>query len=249
MSKVSVSADSRLIDVCRYGFDAAASTFGSNDPAGTSWRVYKWLGGLGTFQVSRFSVLHLFTVDALDLEHYRYDLHPAALTPGSNDPIGSFRVISAWLHDSGVSQVSVSVCFRPINVSRFEFNTATSTPGSMDLPATLPRVYKWLHHSGMSTVSCFIFLSWIGADMLNLDIYRFNLDVATSTAGPMGPIAMFQGISAWFHRTGTHPVSCFDFMRLADFSRYGFDSSTSMAEPDESIQTFCGTGGWHGRHW
>ena len=223
--------------------------FGSNDPAGTSWRVYEWLGGLGTFQVSRFSVLRLFTVDVLDLERYRYDFHPAASTPGSNNPIGSFRVVSAWLHDSGASQVSVSIRFHPINISRFEFNTAASTPGSMDLPATLSRVYEWLHRSGMSAVSHFIFSSWIGTDMLDLDIYRFDLDAATSMAGLMGPIATFRGISAWFRRTGTHPVSRFDFMRLADFSRYGFDSSVLTAEPDESVRMFCGTDGWHGRHW
>ena len=235
-----------MIDVCRYRFDAAASTFGSNDPAGTSRRVYEWLGGLGTFQVSRFSILRLFTIDALDLERYRYNFHPAASTPGSNDPIGSFRVVSAWLRNSGASQVSVSIHFRPINVSRFKFNMAASTPGSMDLPATLPRVYEWLRRSGMSVVSRFIFSSWIGADMLDLDIYRFDLDVATSTAGLMGPIATFRGISTWFRRTGTHPVSRFNFMRLADFSRYRFDSSASTAEPDKSVRTFCGTGGWHG---
>ena len=46
VSKVSPSAFSHLTDVSRYHFDAAVLTFGSNDPAGTSQRVYEWLGGL-----------------------------------------------------------------------------------------------------------------------------------------------------------------------------------------------------------
>ena len=39
-------------------------------------------------------------------------------------------------------------------------------------------------------------------------------------------------------------VSCFDFMHLADFSRYGFDSSASMVRPNESVRMICMADGW-----
>ena len=84
------------------------------------------------FQVSRFSILRLFTIYALGLEHYRYDLHPAVLMPGSNDPIGSFWVVSMWLRDSSESQVSISVHFHLINISRYDFDLTTLMPGSND---------------------------------------------------------------------------------------------------------------------
>ena len=104
-------------DICRVKFDAAASMPGSVDLLATFQVVSGWLHSMGTSQVSHFVFLHLIDADALDLEHYRYDLHPAALTPGSNDPIGLFRVVSTWLRDSGASQVSVCMS----KVSLFDF--------------------------------------------------------------------------------------------------------------------------------
>ena len=211
-----------------------------------------WPRSVGTSQVSCFVVLSHFVVDALGLEVYRFNIDPITLpspSTESNDSIRTFWIVSGWLCDAGAFQVSVLDVWRSTDVCRFEFHMATLPPRSIDLQATLWGVSAWLHNLGMSQVSRFVPLRYFVIHTLNLGLHRFNLDAATSTAGPMGPIATFQGISAWFRHTGTHPVGRFDFMRLADFSRYGFDSSASMAEPDESVRTFCGTCGWHGRHW
>ena len=103
---MSPSADSRSINVYRFRFDAAASTPGSNDPIGTSGGVSELLRGVGAYPVSHFVFSSLIVVETLDLELSRFDLHPAASMLGSNDPIGTFRVVSAWLCDSRAPQVS-----------------------------------------------------------------------------------------------------------------------------------------------
>ena len=131
-SKVSVSARLHLIDVCRYNFDSTTLMPGSNDPAGTSRRVYKWLGSLGTFQVSCFSVLCLFTIDALDLERSRCDLDSTTSplpSNESNDSVRTFRVVFGWLHRSQhiiSSQVGVFDFCCLTDVSRCDLHHSAS---------------------------------------------------------------------------------------------------------------------------
>ena len=98
---------------------------------------------------------------------------------------------------------------------------------------------------GMSQVSHFAFLRYFGTDMLNLELYRSDLHVAASMPGPMDSMSTFRSISAWLHDSGASQVSHLNFWHLADLYRFGFDSSASASRYNKSIQTICGTGGWH----
>ena len=121
-----------LADICRYGFDVAALTVELNDSISTVWRDSRWLHDVGTSQVSRFAFLRYFGIDTLDLDVYRFDLHPAVLTPESNDSIGTFGRVSGWLHCIGEYPVSCFIFSRCIDLHSFEFQSSTSTAGSMD---------------------------------------------------------------------------------------------------------------------
>ncbi|KIM57561.1 hypothetical protein SCLCIDRAFT_28781 [Scleroderma citrinum Foug A] len=91
----------------------------------------------------------------------------------------------------------------------------------------------------MSAVSDFIFSRLIDADVLDfqssifaprlprhpalkgsqvdwivLTCPRFNLDVATSTAGPMDPTAMFRHISGWLHDSHASQQHCLHLFRV-----------------------------------
>ena len=169
MFEVSLLDLFRLTDVCRCNFGAATSMPGSVDLPAMFQVVSGWLHGMGMSQVSHFMFLHLIDADVLDLEHYRYDLHPAMSTPGSNNPIGLFRVISMWLHDSAASQVSISVRFHLINISRYDFDSTTLTPGSNDPIGTYGVGLGWLRKSGTSAVSDFVFSRLIDTNALNLE--------------------------------------------------------------------------------
>ena len=63
-----------------------------------------------------------------------------------------------------MSKVSVSACFRSINVYRYEFDAAASTDESNDSVSTLWRVTGWLCSAGMSAVSLFVFSRRYGFD-------------------------------------------------------------------------------------
>ena len=90
MFKVSVSVFTRSTDVSRYGFDMAASTFGSNDPKGTSRKVSAWLCGAGMHPVSHFNFCGL-----ADICRYGFDV--AMSMAGSIDPMGMFGGETKWL--------------------------------------------------------------------------------------------------------------------------------------------------------
>ena len=109
MSKVSPSADSRSTDVCRFRFDAATSTLGSNDPIGTYRGVSAWLGSLGTSQVSHLVFLHCFVTDPLDLGLYRCDLDAATLMAGSMDSVSMFWKVSGWLRNVAMLDINIVV--------------------------------------------------------------------------------------------------------------------------------------------
>ena len=144
-SKVSPSADSRSTDVCRFRFDAATSTLGSNDPIGMSRKVSAWLRSAGTHLVSHFDFCGLADI-------CRYGFNVAALTVESNDSISTVWRDSGWLHDVGTSQVShfAFLCYfdtdaLDLDLYRFDFGSIASTLGSNDPIRTFRIVYGWLH--------------------------------------------------------------------------------------------------------
>ena len=132
-----------LADICRYGFDAAALTVESNDSISTVWRDSGWLRDVGTSQVSRFAFLRYFGIDALNPDLHRFDLQSSTSTPGSNDPMQTFRVVLGWLRYAGASAVShfVILCLfvvdtLDLDLYRFNLDSSGSTARSIDLQAT-----------------------------------------------------------------------------------------------------------------
>ena len=163
-------------------------TPGSIDPTGMSGRVSGWLRGAGTYPVSPFDLLRCFVIQTLDPDLYRFDLQSSTLPPGSNDLIQAFQVVSAWLRNPTAFQVShfdFSCCF---DLYRFDLDPITSTMPSNISIWTFRSVCRWLHRSGTFQVSCFVVLGLFIIDALDLDVYRFNLDLIASMAGSNGPI-------------------------------------------------------------
>ena len=178
----------------------------------------------------------------------RLDLDAAASTAGPMDSVSMVWSVSAWLHDASAYLVSRFDFLRLIDLYSFDLNPAASTPRSIDPIATFQREFRSLRGPGTSAVSRFALSCWFLIDTLDLDLYRFDLHVDGSTAGSNDPIQTFRVVWRWLHDVLAYPVSRFDFMRLADFSRYGFDSSMSTARPNKSVQTICMVDGWLGRH-
>jgi len=52
--------------------------------------------------------------------------------PGSNDPIGMLRIISTWLHDQIMSEVSPFVFWCLADVCRCKLDGITLMPGYVD---------------------------------------------------------------------------------------------------------------------
>ena len=157
--------------------------------------------------------------------------------------------ISTWLRDASAYLVSRFDFLRLIDLYSFDLNPAASTPRSIDPIATFRREFGWLRGPGMSTVSRFALLRWFLIDTLDLDLYRFDLHAAASTSpsnesnDSIGP---FRCISTWLCATHTFEVSRFDFMCLADFFCFNFESSVSTSTCNDSVQTFCVSDGWPG---
>ena len=105
MSQVSGFDFLHIVYLYRFDLDPATSTspsIESNDSIQTFWIVLGWLHCASALQVSCFVPLHLFVIDVLGPEVYRFNLHLIALTLGSNDPIATFQNVCGWLHRSGV---------------------------------------------------------------------------------------------------------------------------------------------------
>ena len=90
-----------------------------------------------------------------DVSRYRFDA--AALTMGYIDPMKTFGVVSGWLRDVGMSQVSCFVFWRyfvidalGFDVYSFDLDPVASPPRSIDLQASLRGVSMWLSGSGTS---------------------------------------------------------------------------------------------------
>ena len=89
------------------------------------------------------------------------------------------------------SKVSASVHSCSTDVCRLDLDAAALTVGSVDSVSTVWRVSEWLHGLGMSVVSLFVFSRRFVTHMLDLHLYRSDLDSTMSTAGPMDPTGTF----------------------------------------------------------
>ena len=88
--------------------------------------VLWWLCGPDVFWVSPFTIFPLFVIETLNPDLYRSDLYFSTSTPGSNDPIGMFRVILGWLHCAGAFLVNRFVFLRLADFYGFKLEPSTS---------------------------------------------------------------------------------------------------------------------------
>ena len=197
--------------------------------------------------------VHLRSIDVC-----RSEFDMATSTGGSIDPMETFGGGSAWLLHADTYPVSrfdfwhlANIEMLDLDLHRFNFDAAMLMPGSVDLPATFRVVSGWLHGMGTSQVSCFAFLRYFSTDMLDLELYRCDLD-PTASPSPSNKsndsVRTFRGVFGWLRCVSASMVSLFDFGHLANIYRFRFDSSTSTAVSDESVRTFCRLDRWLGRH-
>ena len=181
------------------------STAGRMDSVWMVWRVSGWLRDLGMSQVSGFDFLHIVYL-------YRFDLDPATSTSPSiesNDSIQTFWIVLGWLHCASALQVS---CFVPLHlfvidvlgpeVYRFDLHPIASRPGSNSLIQTFRIICGWLRNFRASQVSNFSVLLLFVIQTLDLEPCRFDLHSIVLTLGSNDPIATFQNVCGWLHRSG-----------------------------------------------
>ena len=75
---------------------------------------------------------------------------------------------------------------------------------------------------GTSQVSRFTFLRYFGTDMLNLELYRCDLDLTVSplpSNKSNDSVRMFRGVFGWLRCVSVSMVSLFNFGRLANVDR------------------------------
>ena len=190
--------------------------------------------------MSKVGVLNFFRLTNIS----RFEFDAAALTPGSNDPIGMSGGVSKLLRSVGTYPVSVFVFLCWIDLYRFDLQFSTSTDWSVDVPVTSGVVLWWLCYAGAFQVSRFDFLHYFVIDTLDLDLYRLDLDGNTSTPGSNDPMQTFRVVSVWLVSSGPFWVSLFNLLCLADICRHEFDSSTSPSTSDKSVRMICRMDGW-----
>ena len=66
-----------------------------------------------------------------------------------------------------------------------------STDGSVDVQVTFQNVCRWLRDVGTYPVSRFVFFRCFVTDVLDPELYRFDLDAVRSTAGSNDPMETF----------------------------------------------------------
>ena len=91
----------------------------------------------------------------------------------------------------------------------------------------------------------------IDADILNLELYRFNLDADMSMAGCMDPMEMFRVVSAWLRGVAMSQVSRLAALRYFDIDtldlglyRCDLDPTASPSPSNDSVQRFWIICGW-----
>ena len=141
--KVGVSTVPRLTDISRSRFHLAMSTDESNDSVSMLWRVTGWLRGAGMSTVSLFVFSCRFVTDTLDLDLYRSDLDGNALMPGSNDPVHTFHIVSAWLRCAGAFLVSRFDFWHLADSCTYGFDSSMSTSTPNMSIRTICRSDRW----------------------------------------------------------------------------------------------------------
>ena len=127
MYPVSVFVFLHWIDLYRFGFDLPASTRGSNNPNATFRSVVEWLCDLIVSLVSRFAFFCFADFYTLDLDHYRFDLDPAASLCRSIGLQATLWGVSMWLRCSGTYPVSPFDFYCLADVYRLEFDSSMLT--------------------------------------------------------------------------------------------------------------------------
>ena len=93
-------------------------------------------------------------------------------------------------------------------------------------------------------VSCFVFSPWFVIEMLDLELYRSDLDATMMTPGSIDPIDTIRNVLGWLRDSRASQVSRLHRFELADFYRFDFDSSTSMSTSNVSIWMLCRSDRW-----
>ena len=123
------------------------------------------------------------SVHSRSTDSCRLDLDAAASTAGPMDSVLTVWSVYAWLRNASAYLVSHFNFLCLIDLYSFNLNPATSTPWSIDPIAMFRWEFGWLRGLGTSAVSRFTLLHWFLIDMLDLDLYRFDLH-ATASASP-----------------------------------------------------------------
>ena len=178
----------------------------------------------------------------------------AASMPGSNNSVSTIWMVSGWLRESGTFQVSrfavqrfADIYTLDLDVYRRNLDAAASTAGPMDPTGTFRDVCEWLRHVGAYLVSCLAALRYFDIDMLDLSLYRCDLDLITlplpsnESNDSVGP---FWIISGWLRYAGTFLVSRFVFLRWIDLYRSEFDAAASTPGSNDPMEMFRGISAW-----
>ena len=128
------------------------------------------------------------STDSRSINVCRFSFDAAMSTDESNDSISALWRVTGWRCSVGGDPVSHFIFLCWIDLYSFELDMATSTAGPMDHTAMFRRIPGWLHDAHASQVSRFAFLCLFVIDMLDLDLYRLDLDVIASTPGSNNPI-------------------------------------------------------------
>ena len=158
-------------------------------------------------------------------------------------PMETFRRVSGWLCDVAMSQVSLLAVLHlfvtdPLNLEhcRFDLNPTMLMVGPMDPTGTFRNVFGWLHNAGMSAVSGFVPLCYFVIQMLDLHLYRSDLDSSASPPWSVALQAMFRNVAVWLRSAHVFEVCCFNFLHLADFYRFELEPSASTAPFNVSVR-------------
>ena len=125
-----VVIDALNLELHRFDLDpiTSLSPFNeSNDSIGPFWIISWWLHSSGEYLVSHFILSCWFLIDTLDLDVYRFNLHPIASRTGSNDLNQTFRIICRWMCGTHAYPVSCFDFSSYADIYRLEFDSSAST--------------------------------------------------------------------------------------------------------------------------
>ena len=124
----------------------------------------------------------------------------AVSTPGSNNSVSTIWMVSGWLCELGMFQVSCFAVQRfadvytlDLDVYRRDLDVAASTHGSNDPIQMFQVVPRWLRNVAMSQVSRFDFSRCF-------DLYSFDFESSVLTAPSSGSVQTICRIGGWPRR-------------------------------------------------